>query len=168
MKHKIYNVFSSRKFMHVLGPFIMHLNWELSEWRSLPENHSNTDTTVLLLKIWHEDNNIAWASPNFNIQHSICTHILFPYMAYTHDDLCQIIRDYFQSFGKGCWIIRRAEEVQYYNLESSMSRFWTSPGPLHTCMLLSGFYPYCMVRLIVCSQSPLSHPYTIFAPNTQT
>ena len=33
-----------------------------------------------------------------------------------HDDLCRIIRDYFQPFGKGWWIIRRAEfleEVQY-------------------------------------------------------
>ena len=32
-----------------------------------------------------------------------------------HDDLCQIIRDYFQSFGKGCQIIRRDEflEVRY-------------------------------------------------------
>ena len=51
-----------------------------------------------------------------NIQHSIRTHILFSYITCTHDDLCQIIRDYFQSFSKGCRIIRRAEfleEVQY-------------------------------------------------------
>ena len=38
-------------------------------------------------------------------------------MSYTRDDLCRIIRNYFQSFGKGCQIIRRAdflEEVRYY------------------------------------------------------
>ena len=28
------------------------------------------------------------------------------------DDLCRIIRDYFQSFGKGCQIIRRAEFLE--------------------------------------------------------
>ena len=43
-----------------------------------------------------------------NIQHSICARILFPYyIAYTcDDDLYWILRDYFQSFGKGCQIIR--------------------------------------------------------------
>ena len=65
-----------------------------------------------------------------NIQHSIRARILFPCIAYTRDDLGRIIRDYFQttfaelldyfqSFGKGCQIIRRAElleEVQYYEL----------------------------------------------------
>ena len=42
--------------------------------------------------------------------------ILFPYIAYRHDDLCRFIRDYFQSFGSGCRIIRRAkflEEVRH-------------------------------------------------------
>ena len=42
--------------------------------------------------------------------------ILFPYIVYMRDDLCRIIRDDFQSFGKGCRIIRRAEfleEVRY-------------------------------------------------------
>ena len=52
-----------------------------------------------------------------NIQHSICVRILFPFIAYTRDDLCRIIRDHFQSFGKGCRIIRRVEflEVRYSN-----------------------------------------------------
>ena len=36
-----------------------------------------------------------------NMQHSIRACILFPYIAYTCNDLCRIIRDYFQSFGKG-------------------------------------------------------------------
>ena len=43
--------------------------------------------------------------------------IPFPFIAYTHDDLCRKIRDYIQSFGKGCRIIRRAEfleEIRYY------------------------------------------------------
>ena len=52
-----------------------------------------------------------------NIQHSIHTHYSHIYtVAYTHDNLCRIIRDYFQSFSKGCRIIRRAkflEEVRY-------------------------------------------------------
>ena len=42
--------------------------------------------------------------------------IPFPFIAYTHDDLCRKIRDYIQSFGKGCRIIRRAEfleEIRY-------------------------------------------------------
>ena len=42
--------------------------------------------------------------------------IPFPFVAYTHDDLCRKIRDYFLSFGKGCRIIRRAdflEEIWY-------------------------------------------------------
>ena len=50
-----------------------------------------------------------------NIQHSVCVRILFPFIAYTRDDLCRKL-DYFQSFGKGCRIIRRAEfleEIQY-------------------------------------------------------
>ena len=33
-------------------------------------------------------------------------------IAYTCEDLCQIIRDYLQSFGKGCRIIRRAEFLE--------------------------------------------------------
>ena len=53
-----------------------------------------------------------------NIQHSIRVRILLQYIAYTCtcDDFCRIIRDYFQPFGKGCRIIRRAEfleEVRY-------------------------------------------------------
>ena len=51
-----------------------------------------------------------------NIQHSIRAHILFPYISYMRDDLCRIIRDYYQSFGKGCRMIRRVElleEVQF-------------------------------------------------------
>ena len=54
-----------------------------------------------------------------NVQYSIRARILFPYIAYTRDDLCRIIRDYFPSFGKGCRMIRRAEfleEVWYYNI----------------------------------------------------
>ena len=52
-----------------------------------------------------------------NNQYSIRARMLLPYIAYNMcDDLCQIIRDYFQSLGKGCQIIRRAEflkEVWY-------------------------------------------------------
>ena len=33
--------------------------------------------------------------------------ILFPFIAYTRDDLCRKKLDYFQSFGKGCRIFRR-------------------------------------------------------------
>ena len=43
--------------------------------------------TVFLLKIRHENNNIRFAE--FNIQHSICVCILFPFIAYTRDDLCR-------------------------------------------------------------------------------
>ena len=57
-------------------------------------------STVLHLNIRHENNNIARVSPNF----------LLPYIAYTHDNLCRIIRDYFP--GKGCRIIRRAEFLE--------------------------------------------------------
>ena len=38
--------------------------------------------------------------------------IPFPFIAYTHDDLRRKIRDYIQSFGKGCQIIRRAEFLE--------------------------------------------------------
>ena len=44
--------------------------------------------------------------------YSIRVRILFPYIivySITRDDLCRIIRDDFQSFGKGCRMIRRAE-----------------------------------------------------------
>ena len=69
--------------------------------------------TVFLLKIRHENNNIALASPNFvNIHHSVCVRIPFPFIAYTHVDLCRKIRGYIQSFGKGCRIIRRAEFLE--------------------------------------------------------
>ena len=48
--------------------------------------------------------------------------ILFPYIAYTHDDLNSL--NFFQSFGKGCQIIRRAEfsleEVWYSSKKSWM------------------------------------------------
>ena len=50
-----------------------------------------------------------------NIQHSIRAHSI-PYIAYTRDDLCRIIRDYFQSFGKGCKIIRRAGFLEVWFL----------------------------------------------------
>ena len=64
------------------------------------------ENTVFLLKIQHE---ILLPELRLNIQHSIHVHILFPFIAYfTHDDLWKI-GDYFQSFGKGCQIIRRAE-----------------------------------------------------------
>ena len=74
-----------------------------------------TYNTVFLLKIRHENNNIALASPNFlevNIQRFVCVRIPFPFIAYTHDDLCRKIRNYIQSFGKGCRIIRRAEFLE--------------------------------------------------------
>ena len=79
----------------------------------------NSLDTVFLLKIRHENNNIALASPNFlevNIQYSVCVCIPFLFIVYTHDDLRRKIRDYIQSFGKGCRIIRRAEfleEIRY-------------------------------------------------------
>ena len=47
-----------------------------------------------------------------NIHYSVCVRIPFPFIAYTHDDLCRKIGDYIQSFGKGCRIIRRAEVLQ--------------------------------------------------------
>ena len=55
-----------------------------------------------------------------NIQHFICVRILFPFTAYRRDNLCQKFRDYFQSFGKGGRIIRRAEflEVKYGSCDS--------------------------------------------------
>ena len=54
--------------------------------------------------------------------------IPFPFIAYTHDDLCRKIRDYnIQSFGKGCRIIRRAEfleEIRYqHNLSCSKNKY---------------------------------------------
>ena len=75
-----------------------------------------TFSTVFLLKVWHENNNAECLG--VNIQHSIYVHILFPYMyiAYTRDNLCQILETIFQSFGKGCRTTRRAkflEEVRY-------------------------------------------------------
>ena len=56
-----------------------------------------------------------------NIQHSIRARILFPYTAYMLDDLRQIIRDYFPSFGKGCRIIRRDEFLEEVWYEPSKS-----------------------------------------------
>ena len=55
------------------------------------------DLPYFLKKIQHENNNNAWALLNFNIQHSIRTRILFPYIA---------------SYGKGCQIIRRAKFLE--------------------------------------------------------
>ena len=53
---------------------------------------------TILLKIRHENNNLAWALLNLevNVQYSIYARILFPYIhvAYARDDLCRIIRDY--------------------------------------------------------------------------
>ena len=51
--------------------------------------------------------------------------IPFPLIAYTHDDLCRKIRDYIQSFGKGCRIIRRAEfleEIRYHHFSEKSLR----------------------------------------------
>ena len=49
--------------------------------------------------------------------------IPFPFIAYTHDDLCRKIRDYIQSFGKGCRIIRGAEfleEIRYLQKQNEL------------------------------------------------
>ena len=79
-------------------------------------------STVFLLKIRHGNNNIALASPNFqrlifNVLSACAFHSRL--IAYMYDDLCRKIRDYIQSFGKGCRIIRRAEfleEIRYLNV----------------------------------------------------
>ena len=58
-----------------------------------------------------------------------CTSVCNLYIAYTHEDLCWVIRYYFQSFSKGCQIIRRAEflEVQYINLYTgTWYKSWSS------------------------------------------
>ena len=49
-----------------------------------------------------------------NIQHFIRARTLFPYIAYTRDDLCRIIGDYSESFGKGRRIIRRVEFLEVW------------------------------------------------------
>ena len=36
-----------------------------------------------------------------NIQHSVCVHILFPFIAYTHDDLCRKLETIFNHSVKG-------------------------------------------------------------------
>ena len=41
-----------------------------------------------------------------NVQYSICVCIVFPFVAYTCDDLCQ------KSFGTGYKMIRRAEFIE--------------------------------------------------------
>ncbi|MCG8626094.1 MAG: hypothetical protein MJE68_29365, partial [Proteobacteria bacterium] len=62
--------------------------------------------------------NSAWNCFSFaeflevNIHHSVGVRISFLFIAYMHDDLCRKIRDYIQSFGKGCRIIRRAEFLE--------------------------------------------------------
>ena len=53
--------------------------------------------TIFLLKIRHE-NNLSFAEfLEVNIQHSVCVRILFPFIAYTRDDLCRKLE---KSFGK--------------------------------------------------------------------
>ena len=61
-----------------------------------------------------------------NVQHSIRAWVLFPYIAYMRDDLCRIIRDYFQSFGKGCQIIRKAEFLEEVRYRDLMNLQWAS------------------------------------------
>ena len=66
-----------------------------------------------------------------NIHHSVCVRISFPFIAYTHDDLCRKIRDYIQSFGKGCRIIRRAEyleEIRYSHRVESIGLIFCVMG----------------------------------------
>ena len=86
--------------------------------------HNTASKVGWLLQMWSISKNLAWKYClsfakvlEVNIQHSIRERILFPYIAYMHDDLCGIIKVYFPSFrfGKGCRIIRRAEflEVRY-------------------------------------------------------
>ena len=52
------------------------------------------------IKIRHENNNIALASPNF-IQHSVCVHILFLFIAYARDNLCRKLETIFNHSVKG-------------------------------------------------------------------
>ena len=62
--------------------------WQNIDWGKIFVN------TVFLLKIRHEKN-IAFAEfLEVNIQHSVYVHIPFLFIAYTHDDLCQKVRDY--------------------------------------------------------------------------
>ena len=66
--------------------------------------------------------------------------ILFPYIVYTCDDLCRIIRDDFQSFGKGCRIIRRAEfleEVLMHDAHAHMRKLGVKQSALSTGICLS-------------------------------
>ena len=82
---------SYKKFLHE------NLSYKSFFTRKFPDLRYLHVYTVFLLKIRHENNNIAWALPKFlrvNIQHSIHTRILFPYIAHMRDGLCQIIRDY--------------------------------------------------------------------------
>ena len=58
--------------------------------------------------------------------------IPFPFISYTHDDLCRKIRDYKSTFGKGCRIIRRAEfleEIWYMTLSDTSIFSDTMHGP---------------------------------------
>ena len=68
--------------------------------------------TVFLLKIRYENNNIALPLPNFYSTFCLRVHSIPVYSIYAYNDLCRKIRDYIQSFGKGCRIIRRAEFLQ--------------------------------------------------------
>ena len=95
-----------------------------------------------------------------NIQYSICMRILFPFIAYRRDDLCWKIRDYFQSFGKGCRIIIRRTEF----LEEVRYMYVQLPGPIHAVYIdsiadqyqlnssnckNSGFWPLVSVLRVV-------------------
>ena len=79
-----------------------------------------------------------------NIQHSIRVHIVFPYIAYTCDDLCRIIRDHFWSFCKGCRIIRRAKflEVVRY-LQCLLGDFMLSVHLSQGIHMITGILDYC-------------------------
>ena len=92
-----------------------------------------------------------------NVQHSIRARVLFPYIAYMRDDLCQIIRDYFQSFGKGCQIIRKAEFLEEVRYRDLMNLQWAShsyddktiAGRLSAVQAIKGALPH------------ITHIYTI-------
>ena len=62
-------------------------------------------TTVFLLKIQHENNNNYCSSfaefLEVNVQHSVCVRILFPFIAYMRDDLCQKLETIFNHSVKG-------------------------------------------------------------------
>ena len=57
-----------------------------------------------------------------------------------HDDLCQKIRDYIQTFGKGCRIIRRAEfleEIRYIpNISQTVGRVGIFHIDVHVLIII--------------------------------